>query len=226
MARKTTRHAQKDQANGYAHELLRRLGLPLTGGSGSETPTPRSTSTTLAAAELSSKDPIKRLNDAGSSSIETGGSDTTKGTAEIGAKTARHSGKFGELLPRDGPKQAEEEGPFRRPKKTGAVEDENRDASDDRGGNRSSSSSSMKGGRRGADSTVAILEGGLRCRHDWLCTEAFREASAMIGSGDGEGLPPSPRELTALLGLLQQVVSTLRIAADGQKIEWGGADSV
>ncbi|CAM9240947.1 unnamed protein product, partial [Ectocarpus sp. 8 AP-2014] len=223
MARKTARYAQKDQANGYAHELLRRLGVPLAGGGGSETPTPRSTSTTVAAAELSSKDPIKPLKDAGSSSsssIGTGGSDTTKGAAEIGAKTVRHSGECGEPLPRDGTEQAEGEDPFPRPSQAGTVEDENRDKNDGSGGSSNISSSSMNGGRHGADSTVfAVLEGGLRCRHDWLCAEAFRETSATIGSGDGEGLPPSPRELTALLGLLQQVVSNLRVAAEGSQKE-------
>ena len=45
--------------------------------------------------------------------------------------------------------------------------------------------------------------------HAWLCGEAFRLASETMGSGDGKGLPPHPRDLTALLALLHRFVSFL-----------------
>lgn len=72
------------------------------------------------------------------------------------------------------------------------------------------------GHRRRPESTVfEMLQAAVRSRHAWLCGEVFREASAMMGTGDGEGLPPSPRELTALLTLLRQFLSLLWVA-DGQ----------
>lgn len=55
----------------------------------------------------------------------------------------------------------------------------------------------------------ALLEASLRCRHEWLCREAFREASSVMGRGDGEGLPSHPRELTALLVLLRRLLSVV-----------------
>eukprot|EP00903_Cladosiphon_okamuranus_P005904 g5838.t1 len=68
-----------------------------------------------------------------------------------------------------------------------------------------------------AESVVfAVLEASLRCCHSWLCREAFGEAVAMMGHGDGEGLPASPRELTAVIALLQRCLSLLRVA-DGRE---------
>ena len=57
--------------------------------------------------------------------------------------------------------------------------------------------------------TFAVLEASMLSRHGWLCVQAFRLASAAMGSGDGKGLPPHPRDLTALLALLHQFVSVL-----------------
>ncbi|CAM9298889.1 unnamed protein product, partial [Scytosiphon promiscuus] len=80
---------------------------------------------------------------------------------------------------------------------------------------RSSGSSGSDGSgevshRRRAESTVfEMLEAAVRCRHAWLCGEVFREASTMMGAGEGEGLPPSPRDLTAVLALLRQFLSFL-----------------
>lgn len=53
--------------------------------------------------------------------------------------------------------------------------------------------------------------------HRWLCGEAFRLASATMGSGDGRGLPPHPRDLTALLALLHRFVSVLFVAGDHRR---------
>lgn len=61
----------------------------------------------------------------------------------------------------------------------------------------------------------ALLEASLRCRHQWLCREAFREASLMMGRGDGAGLPRHPRELTALLFTLQRILSAVFEADEG-----------
>lgn len=61
-----------------------------------------------------------------------------------------------------------------------------------------------------------VLEASLRSGHGWLCVEAFREASAMMGSGDGEGLPPPPRKLTAVLAVLQRFMYFLWVAGGRQ----------
>lgn len=55
----------------------------------------------------------------------------------------------------------------------------------------------------------ALLEVSLRCRHAWLCSEAFCEATEIMGNGDGNGLPANPRELAALIALLQRFLSAL-----------------
>lgn len=62
-----------------------------------------------------------------------------------------------------------------------------------------------------------LLEASLRCQHCWLCSEAFREVSAMLGSGDGRGLPPKPRDLTAVLSLLQSLISVLFVGCFQEK---------
>ena len=58
----------------------------------------------------------------------------------------------------------------------------------------------------------AMLEASLRCSHGWLCEEAFREAASRMGHGGGEGLPASPRELTAVIVLLQEFLPLLWVA--------------
>lgn len=70
----------------------------------------------------------------------------------------------------------------------------------------------------------AVLEASLRSGHGWLSVEAFREASAMMGSGDGEGLPPPPRKLAAVLAVLQRFMNFLWVA--GSKQMRGGVGEI
>ena len=68
----------------------------------------------------------------------------------------------------------------------------------------------------------AVLEASMLCGNGWLCGEAFRVASATMGSGDGKGLPPSPRDLTALLELLHRFLSVLFAAGAGRETQGDG----
>lgn len=64
-------------------------------------------------------------------------------------------------------------------------------------------------------SVISVLGVSLRCRHEWLCHEAFRLAVAVLEEkekeeGEARGLPPAhSRELTLLLDLVQQIISTV-----------------
>ena len=87
----------------------------------------------------------------------------------------------------------------------------------------SSSSSSSSSSRRWQEESVifAVLEASIHSGHGWLCEKAFREMSVMMGNGDGKGLPPPPRKLTAVLTLLQRFMSLLWVAGSGQMEEDG-----
>lgn len=90
-------------------------------------------------------------------------------------------------------------------------------------GRRESSGSNFDHHEAKSAVVFAMLEASLRCCHGWLCEEAFREAAAMMGNGDGEGLPPAPRELTAVIVLLQHFLSLLWVA-DSSRPNTGGRE--
>lgn len=59
-----------------------------------------------------------------------------------------------------------------------------------------------------------LLDAAVQCQHEWLCAEAFHEATAMLGRGSADGLPAHPRELRAVLASLHAFLS-LSLDVDG-----------
>lgn len=196
------------QANGYAHEVRRRLG--------GRPPTAR-TRRAENHAEGGAETPVGRPSD-----------DATAAMAAV--PSSEDVEQPSSITPDARPEQGGPLGvppPGARDVSAGHVPEASGintlESSDESGQRRTGSGGS---GRRGGDGSsvgdhragavvFAALEASLRCCHGWLCVEAFRQAAARMGNGDGEGLPPSPRELTAAIALLHRFLSLLRVA-DGQ----------
>lgn len=76
------------------------------------------------------------------------------------------------------------------------------------GGNHLEQAPSTKAGAS-LPGAFPLLEAGLRTRHGWLCTNAFRLAVAGLDGDGRKGFPAKPRELTFLLSILGEFVSKL-----------------
>lgn len=207
------------QADGYAHEARRRLGAPpTTCADPSKKKALHAKSRVLRPSTAATAFSAKDFEGPSARSLDSDASPEQHGS--FGVTPAGTGGDVGRARQASG---------------TGALESGDESAricSDDGGGSSSSGAGACKGrGRTSrsdqhhAESAVfAMLEASLRCRHGWLCQEAFGEAATMMGGGDGEGLPAPPRELTAVIGLLQRFLSLSWVAggrhSEDQEVEF------
>lgn len=211
-AERTNPPKTQAQADGYAHEARRRLGAPPT------TCADQSTKNAQDDAEPTVGRPPITTEAAAPSAHDFGGSstrsiDSDAGSEQPGSLGIAPAGTRGGVDAR----QASGTDPLESGGESARRCSDVGSSSGGGGGVRRGCGGSSRFDQHPAESVVfAMLEASLRCSHGWLCREAFGEAAAMMGHGDGEGLPASPRELTTVIVLLQRCLSLLWVA-DGRR---------